>query len=216
MSSLRKIDSARANGALSHRPVTAKAKHISCQDGIRHGILTQTVVLEGESKDRFEQLHAAPIAEFQPCSTAESALVETMAIARWRHMRTLGIQKAGFDLEMGRHPAQASAAHRAALVFENLADSSRTLDLLHRYETSFDRQFFRALSLLLKLRWQNPAEPAFDIRPGLTCVTWDDEYTAVFPSEPNPKIEHLPEGCENDRFLSSANERRATENDVPA
>ena len=204
MTSQRKLDSARANGARSHGPVTAEGKQISSHNGIRHGILTQTVVLEGESKERFEELHSALIAEFQPRSTAESALVETMSIARWRHMRTLGIQKAGFDLEMSRQPPKASAAHRAALVFKNLADSSRSLDLLHRYETSFDRQFSRALSLLLKLRQHNPSEPAFDIPPGLTCLTWDDaspvrssesepaRESSVFPSEPNPKNEHLP------------------------
>src|SRR6516225_2612116 len=159
MSSQRKIDSAHANGARSHGPVTAEGKqNLFTHNGIRHGILTQTVVLEGESKERFEELHSALVAEFQPSSTAESALVETMSIARWRHMRTLGIQKAGFDLEMSRHPPKGSAAHRAAVVFKNLGDSSRSLDLLHRYENSFDRQFSRALSLLLKLREHNPSE----------------------------------------------------------
>jgi hypothetical protein len=180
--------------------------------------LAQTVVLEGESKERFEQLHAGLLAEFQPRTPSETALVETMAIARWRYLRVLGVQKAGFDLEMARQPA-ASPIHRAAAAFKHLADNSRVLDLFHRYETSYDRQFTRALNALLKLRAAAPSQPsALDDSPSLTPVTSaaeveaatraDDAPPAAAPepvvssvqqpaainsnlrSEPNPEIEH--------------------------
>src|SRR5215469_7289528 len=193
MSSQRKIDSARANGARSKGPTTEAGKQASSQNGVRHGILTQTVVLEGESKDRFEELHAALIAEFQPRTTTEAALVETMAIARWRLLRVLAIQKAGLDLEMAKQESQASPAYRAAIVFKNLADSSRLLDLLSRYEISFDRQFSRALSLLLKLRANSsqPPEPLATTLSALSSATFEEDPT--LPSEPNPKIEHPSE-----------------------
>ncbi|HEY7337789.1 MAG TPA: hypothetical protein VH639_23045 [Bryobacteraceae bacterium] len=180
MSSQRKIDSARRNGALSKGPVTEAGKQASSQNGARHGILSQTVVLESESEDRFEELHAALLAEFQPRTTTEAALVETMVIARWRHKRVLGIQKAGFDLELERQTTPGSSAYRAAIVFKKLADTSRVLDLLHRYEVSFDRQFARALSLLLKLR-------AHSRQSALP------QENSLFPTEPNPKIEHPSE-----------------------
>jgi hypothetical protein len=195
MNSQRKIDSARRNGALSKGPVTEAGKQASSQNGVRHGILTQTVVLEGESKDRFEQLHSALIAEFQPRTTTESALVETMAIARWRHMRVLGIQKAGFDLEFAWQTTPASPAYRAAIVFKNLADTSRVLDLLHRYEVSYDRQFSRALSLLLKLRAHSP-ESALPPPASLSAPSGASfDENSVLPTEPNPKIEH-PSGAD--------------------
>ena len=44
----------------------------------------------------------------------------------------------------------------AAIAFRSLADNSRSLDLVHRYETSYDRQFLRALRQLKTLR---PAPP---------------------------------------------------------
>jgi hypothetical protein len=195
MSSQRKIDSARRNGALSKGPVTEAGKLASSQNAIRHGILTKTVVLEGESKERFDELQSALIAEFQPRSTTETALVETMAIARWRLLRVLAIQKASLDLEMARQESGVSPAYRAALVFKNLADNSRLLEVLSRYEVSYDRQFSRALSLLLKLRGNSPqpAEPLPDTLSPLTCATFEEN--SIFPNEPNPKIEHGPEPC---------------------
>ena len=120
-------------------------------------MLAQTVVLEGESHERFEQLLEAITAEVNPRTSIEASLVETMAIARWRQMRVWGIQKAAFDIEMARpENANGSPPARAAVVFRGLGDNSRTLDLQHRYETSYDRQFSRALALLVKLRTVKP------------------------------------------------------------
>jgi hypothetical protein len=133
MSSLRKIQSARANGARSQGPVTPEGKQRSSQNGIRHGILANTVVLEGESKERFEELLGSLTAELQPRSTAETALVETLAVARWRLLRIWSLQKTAFDIEMARENMHASRPQRAAVVFRKLADNSRSLDLLLRY-----------------------------------------------------------------------------------
>ena len=152
MSSPSKIQSARSNGALSHGPVTPEGKQASSRNSTRHGLLSQTVVLEGESKERFEELLLALTAELKPRTTIEASLVETMAVARWRQLRVLGMQKAEFDLEMARQAVPESKPVRAAIVFRNLADNSRVLDVLLRYEVAYDRQFFRALNLLLKLR----------------------------------------------------------------
>jgi hypothetical protein len=190
MSSQRKIDSARANGARSNGPVTDAGKRASSQNSLRHGFRATAVVLEGESRERFEELQAGLMAEFQPRTTTEVALVETMAAARWRHMRMLDIQKAGFDLEMARQATPSSPAYRAAVVFKNLADSSRVLDVLQRYEVSFDRQFCRALNLLLKLRSVKTVQAVCcEVERASSSIT--SEEKSIFPSEPNPKIEHL-------------------------
>jgi hypothetical protein len=76
-----------------------------------------------------------------------------MAIARWKQMHIWGIQKAGFDLEMPRLNSSCTLpAARATMVFKNLADNSRVLDLQHRYETGYDRQLCRAYAFYLKPR----------------------------------------------------------------
>jgi hypothetical protein len=152
MATERQIQSARANGARSRGPVTPEGKQKSSRNAIRHGILANTVALEGESKERFEELLASLTAEWQPRNTTETALVETMAAARWRWLRVLAIQKMQFDIDMARQPNVPSPLACAAIAFKKLSDNSRTLDVLLRYEVAFDRQFYRALNTLMKLR----------------------------------------------------------------
>ena len=185
---------ARANGAKSKGPVTPAGKRNSANNATRHGMLAQTVVLEGESQDRFRELLETLTLQFLPRNPAEFALVETMAVARWRQMRVWGIQKAGFDLEMARQQdAAESPAVRAAIVFRHLSDNSRTLDLGHRYETAFDRQFARALALLIKLRTVPDESPVL-IAP-FSSVTWDFAERSQEVTENSTTPETDPRAC---------------------
>ena len=153
MATPNQIRANRANALRSTGPTTAEGKQIASRNSIRHGMLSQTVVLEGESQDRFIEFVASLQAQLKPRSEAEAAIVETMAIARWKQMRIWGVQKAGFDLEMARLNSDCNLPPaRAYMVFKNLADNSRVLDLQYRYETGYDRQFCRAYAFFLKLR----------------------------------------------------------------
>ena len=74
-------------------------------------------------------------------------------------MRIWGIEKANLTHEINKQDQAAQdAPTRAALAFRSLSDGSRTLDLLHRYETRYDRQYARAYRLL-KLTTNLPPEP---------------------------------------------------------
>ncbi len=153
MATPNQIRANRANALRATGPKTPAGKKASSSNSTRHGMLSQTVVLEGESQSRFEDLVISLTAQLKPRSDAEVAIVETMAIARWKQMRIWGIQKAGFDLEMARLNSSCNIpATRASIVFKNLADNSRVLDLQYRYETGYDRQFCPAYAFFLKLR----------------------------------------------------------------
>jgi hypothetical protein len=153
MATPNQIRANRANALRSTGPVTEKGKQIASRNSIRHGMVSQTVVLEGESQDRFIDLLTSLTLQLKPRNDAEAAIIETMAIARWKQMRIWGIQKAGFDLEMAQLNSSCTLPPaRAYMVFKNLADNSRVLDLQHRYETGYDRQFCRAYAFFLKLR----------------------------------------------------------------
>jgi hypothetical protein len=153
MATQNQIRANRANALRSTGPKTAEGKQASSRNSTRHGMLSQTVVLVGESQDRFEDFLSSLTAQLKPRSEAEAGIVETMAIARWKQMRIWGVQKPGFDLEMTQLNSSCNIpATRAYMVFKKLADNSRVLDLQHRYETGYDRQFCRAYAFFLKLR----------------------------------------------------------------
>jgi hypothetical protein len=196
MTSTRRIQSSRANGARSRGPVTEQGKKASSQNGLRHGMLAQTVVLEGESKDRFGALLQALVAEFQPCTESETAFVEIMAVARWRQMRIWGIGKSDFDREMANQDGPPPV--RASIAFRFLCDHSRSLDLAHRYETGYERQFARALKNLLHLQASRGdiATPPYIPTAG-PGATWEDVGPAsaekpIFDANPVPKPDTSP------------------------
>ncbi len=177
MSSQRRINSSRRNGAQSRGPTSEAGKSRSSRNNLRHGILAQTVVLENEDKNAFIEYLTAFEDEHQPTDQTELDLVETMAVARWRVRRLWAMEKANLDEEMKQdHTPGRDAPTRAALAFRKLCDESRAADLLGRYETRCDRQYYRAYNLLLKKRASIP--PASEPPP------------ANLPFEPNPETEH--------------------------
>src|SRR5207248_2753268 len=113
------------------------------------GLLSSAVVFACESRDRFSALLGGFQAEYDPRTETETALVETMAICRWRQLRLWAMETSSLEHEMrNQHPQHAAEnpPTRAALAFRTLSDESRSLDLYNRYETRYDRQFSRALT----------------------------------------------------------------------
>ena len=179
MTTSRKSESARANGAKSRGPITPEGKLASSQNATQHGIFSRTMVLGCESQNRFEQVLAELKEQVQPRNSRESGYVEIMAIARWRQMRVWAVQKAAIELEMARAEsahlesiraesaglesesdvasetaaAELTPVVLATLAYRSLSDNS-FLDKLHRYETYYDRQFAKAQAAIQKLRRQ--------------------------------------------------------------
>ncbi len=150
----------RANARKSSGPKTPTGRVQSSRNSIRHGLLARTIVLAGESSDRFKFLLDELSAELQPTTAIERSLVENMAVARWRQMRLWAMERAELTLEMDRQqtkpesidPNPTHDAANAAIAFRNLSDHSRALDLMRRYETSCARQYHNSLDRLLNLR----------------------------------------------------------------
>lgn len=185
MPSERQIQANRANAKRSTGPTSEAGKKVVSQNAVRHGLRSRTcVLLKAESARRFDALLSSLIEEFQPATPNEHLLVETMAAARWRQMRTWTLQTAAFELETARQdPAAGSAPVITAMAFRSLADSSQSLHLLQRYETSLDRQYSRALSLLLKspsARIAEPGSPPVNPQPPLNLI-----LEGTWPSEPD-------------------------------
>ena len=182
MSTERQKNASRANGSKSRGATTPEGKLASSRNAIKHGLsaesvrhaasapyprnaeaprstsgqhgmLATTIVLNGESTDRFLGLLTTLLEEFQPQTPFEESLIEIMAVARWRQMRIWGMEKASMEYEMHRQSEMSNsaaldpaehAATRAAIAFRTLSDDSRSLELINRYESRYDRQYLRA------------------------------------------------------------------------
>ncbi len=193
MSSQRRINSSRANGAKSRGPVTPEGKRKSSANSVRHGLLAQCIVLEDETSELFFELLADLTREHNPQTETQRILVETMAIARWRLMRLWTYEREIIEAEVGRTPPGTHGpAAQAGLAFRSLAENGRVLDLLNRYESRLDRQYARALNLLMKLA--SPESPLTQFHSGIGLPACPAaEGGSPHPSaEPKPNVEPAP------------------------
>jgi hypothetical protein len=155
MPSKLRSETARRNGAKSRGPITPEGKLASAQSNLKHGLLADAVIIDGECTERFTALHASLFELLQPEGPIELALVENMVMCRWRQMRLWVMEKSALNHEMRKQAAanqREDKPTRAALAHRTLTDETRSLENLSRYETRFDRQFSRALLRFNELR----------------------------------------------------------------
>jgi len=178
VSSTRRIESSRANGAKSRGPktpegkqaaadastgpVTPEGKAIVSQNAVTHGILSQSIVLPSESMAAFEHVLNGLRDELQPVTPIEHRQAEIMALADWRRQRvwcfemailthSLYAQERLGDEEANRENAVIPAMH-TALAFANLNNQSTILQNLNRYEARYGREYNRAYRLFKENR----------------------------------------------------------------
>ena len=157
MATEKQIQANRANAQKSTGPVTAAGKRISSRNSSRY-LPARAVVVPGESVRAFNDLAASLTREFQPRTSTEASLVQTMAAARWRMLRMWGIQSAGLALEMDYLDSSVIPGAPLATAFRRLAFDNQCVAHQHRLEAAYDRQYNKALEMLLKLREKPPIE----------------------------------------------------------
>ena len=149
------IEASRTNGTKSRGPLTEEGKAASSQNAIKHGLLAQTVVIEGESEERFIAHLADFIDRYAPADDHELALVEHMAVCRWRQLSIWGLETAGISnaiRELTQNQPEVlekEPAVRACLAIAQLGAKNNNLNLFQRYDSRFDRQFYRACTKLM-------------------------------------------------------------------
>src|SRR3954453_12329264 len=92
MSSQRRIEASRANGARSRGPVTAEGKMRSAQNALRHGLLAKAGVLADEDADAFPSLVDRYADRFLPVADVQLLFLERMAAAQWRQTRSWDVE----------------------------------------------------------------------------------------------------------------------------
>jgi hypothetical protein len=166
MSSLRRVQSSKANGALSKGPSTPAVKLRSSENAIIHGLCADCIALEDEERENFLNLLRQHVNHFHPVDEVEFGLVEEMCAARWRQRRAWSIEARMFDSQIALPPA-VDSLDRMVIAFDAVA-AAPSLSLLDLYETRLNLTYQRSLRTLIMRR------------------------TVKEPNEPSPIFEHFP------------------------
>jgi hypothetical protein len=175
MSSNRRINSSRANGALSHGPSSPEGKKRSSQNAVQHGLLAQCLLLTGEDAANFEILMQNHERRFQPADGIELGIIEEMCAAYWRLHRVWTIETHTLDHQIAIQPA--------GNPFPRLVDASNQLAfqpgaaLMQRYETRLQNMYSRAIR-------------TFELLKTIELPDQDDEPNTELPKGPSPISEH--------------------------
>ena len=168
MSSQRKTQSARTNGAKSHGPKTQAGLEKSSRNALTHGLYSATTVLASESREQYQALLHAYLQQFQPDGPVESHLIEEMVAAKWRQRRLWAIETDLLEDEIIVQKKKLDADGETydeitplSFAYRDLSASS-ALPFLTRHESRLERAYFRALKTLLdlqRLRKRAPTAP---------------------------------------------------------
>jgi hypothetical protein len=153
--SLSKSESARINGAKSRGPKTPEGKAIASQNAIKHGLFANVILLRNENAQAFDEMTEDFVRRFEPRDDLEFTIVEQMVAATWRLSRCWSMQAQIMNLEMDKteDPDDETLAARSFLA--SIGNSS-SMQLLHRFENSYERIITRAIRTLTNLRKNFP------------------------------------------------------------
>jgi len=157
----RKLAANRANTLLSTGPRTTQGKARSSRNALKHGLLSSQILLEHEDVEELEALREGLYADLQPVGTLEEVLVERIVSSAWLLRRALRAETALMDWEHGlgmlwepsiyEDRQEWKAHHRGRrAAFEIVTDPR--LEKIQRYETTKERQMYKALHELQRLQ----------------------------------------------------------------
>ena len=193
-----KSETARINGAKSRGPITEAGKAASSQNAFKHGMTSRnTYILECENADEYKAFLAEHIAIHQPATPPEKELVEQMAIARWRIRRFVSAETVIIDCEIVRNRdkvekefATLGCGVHVAMAIRSLADESRCLSLMSRYEARHQRTHDKAYAALRELQQLRTAVP--NQSPSVSAGASPEPASRPAPPDPPPAASQHP------------------------
>ncbi|MFN8603846.1 MAG: hypothetical protein U0842_25495 [Candidatus Binatia bacterium] len=140
----RRRETNQRNAKKSTGPRTASGKARSSRNATRHGLLSQRMLLDGESEREFKALRQGMRQSLRPVGEFEEELVERMVTATWRKRR-------GDRVELGLWDWRGTVSEgktTLANVFFVDSQHDQSLQKLTRYMSAYSGEFRRAYKML--------------------------------------------------------------------
>jgi len=174
-----KIEANRRNAAKSTGPKTPEGKAVSKMNALRHGLLSETVLLPDEDADRLEAFREGILQQLKPMGELEELLAHRVVATAWRLQRVARIE---VDLlERSRNDvwppdplARYGYERDLGYAFLNDAQGPECFGKLSRYEAALERALYKALHELQRLQAVRAGEPA----PVAVDVTVDGGFVS--------------------------------------
>ena len=158
MTSAKKSEANRQNALRSSGPKTSEGKAAVRLNAVKHGLLSEQVLLPGEDEAALKELSEHLRAELQPVGSLEDLLVERIIAAYWR-LRRLGRVEAGifaWELygELAERAQQEARTHEKSGLDQLIEDTSSPPTILD------ERKHREALSEAKEMEAKRDAETA--------------------------------------------------------
>jgi len=148
-------------------PKTDKGKAAVRYNALKHGLLSEQVVLPGEDIDDFNELKERLMADLQPQGERENMLFDIIVSTYWRLARVVALETYYIECKFGATNFEYSAEDYYKVVNDAFGGSGKIANL-NRYETSLERRLYKALHELERVQMarkgeKSPAPLAIDI-----------------------------------------------------
>jgi hypothetical protein len=151
MTSDKQAEANRRNALKSTGPKTPGGKATARLNAVKHGLLSQDILLPGEDEAALKEVGERMRAELQPVGELEDLLVEQIIAAVWRIRRLRRVEAGIFAWELDnvvKNPDKSSLG----LSFIRDAKRANAFSKLSRYETTIERGLYKALHELQRLQ----------------------------------------------------------------
>lgn len=150
--SQKRLAANRANAAKSTGPTSPEGKRISSRNGVSKSLLPKSVLLEGESLPRFNELRDQLEKEFRVETFTEQLLVDSMVVAKWQQFRSWQFYSASINSEIrGQDPGTNATPYERAL-HAIVASNTPELERMKRDQARYESLFHRSLERLLRFQ----------------------------------------------------------------
>ena len=148
--SSKQIEANQNNASKSTGPKTSAGKQRASLNALKHGMLSKDLLIDGEDEKDFKKLLDGLLDTHQPTTATEIILVEKMAIALWKMKRLQRIETARIHASMVS--GISGPLNRGRDIDPDQYAIAMNVELLMKYQTLLEGQFYRALNVLLSLQ----------------------------------------------------------------
>jgi len=156
MTTDKQIEANKQNALVSTGPQTPEGKEISKMNALKHGLLSNEVLLEGEDDDMLVEFGKRLREELKPVGELEQLLTDQIITHTWRLRRVMTVEKAMMEWERENELTNLFALNKASRQHERQAVRNMIInedtEKLTRYEASIARSFYRALHELIRVQ----------------------------------------------------------------